>query len=41
MSCMYIDRGWVVKVESKLGCLWVVKEGTLIQGRLSYVLYVY
>jgi len=41
MLCMCIDRGCVDTGESKLCCLCVLTEGALVQGRVSYVLYVY
>jgi len=41
MFCMCIDRGCVGTGESKLFSVSVLTEGTLVQGRVSYVLYVY
>jgi len=40
MYCMCIDRGCVGTVESKLCTVCVLTEGALLQGRVSYVLYV-
>jgi len=41
MFCMYIDRGCVGTGESKLCFVRILTEGALVQGRGSYVLYVY
>ena len=41
MFCMCIDRGCVGTGESKLCSVSVLAEGALVQGRVSYVLYVY
>jgi len=39
--CMRIDRGCVGTGESKLYSLCDLTLGSLVQGRVSYVLYVY
>jgi len=41
MICMCIDRGYVDTVERKLCPAFQLIEGALLQGRVSYVLYVY
>jgi len=41
MFFMCIDRGCVGTGESKLFSLCVLTEGALVQGRVSYFLYVY
>jgi len=41
MFCMCIDKGCVVTVESKLYSLFALTESVMVQGRVSYVLYVY
>jgi len=39
--CNGIERGCVGTGDNKLVSLCELKEGTLLQGRVSYVLYVY
>ena len=41
MFSICIDRGCVGKGESKLCSGCVLTEGALVQGRVSYVFYVY
>jgi len=41
MFCMNIARGSVGRGESKLCFVRILTEGALVQGRVSYVLYVY
>ena len=41
MFVIYIDRECVDRGESKLCSLCVLTEDLLLQGRVSYVLYVY
>jgi len=41
MFCMCIDRGSVGTGESKLSSVCVSTEGALVEGRVSYFLYVY
>jgi len=41
MFCMCIDRGCVGTGDSKLCSACVLTEGALVQGIVSYVLYVY
>jgi len=41
MFCMCIDRKCVVSGESKLCSLCVTTDGSLVPGRVIYVLYVY
>jgi len=41
MFCMCTDRGCVGTGESKVCSVCVLTEGALVQGRVSYVLYVY
>ena len=41
MFCMCIDSGCVGTGESMLCCLCVLTKGALVQGRGSYVLFVY
>jgi len=40
MFCMCIDSGCVGTGESKLSSVCVLKEGALVYGRVSYILYV-
>jgi len=41
MFCMLIDREWFVTGDSKLCSVCVLTEIVLLQGRVSYVLFVY
>jgi len=41
MFCTCFDIGCVGTMDSKLGLLCVLKEGTIIQRRVNYVLYVH
>jgi len=40
VPCTYIERGCAVTGESKFCSVCVLTLGTLVQGRVSYVLYV-
>jgi len=41
MLCICIERGCVSTGESKLCSICVLTEGVVVQGRISYVLYLY
>ena len=41
MFSMCIDRRCVGTGESKLCSVWILTEGALLQGSVSFVLYVY
>jgi len=41
MVCMCINRGCVDTCECNLYSICLLTEGVLVQGRVSYVLYVY